>query len=375
MHFIDYCMLKVCIIYNFAQHYRESIYKLMDHEWDCEWYFGNNKTDIKSISSDVLRNVTYVQSKKIIGPFWWQKQISHLIKRSDIDKFILLGDLFNLSTWWFLIKKKVFFKKKNVYLWSHGWYGKEGKLKKLLKRIYFGLADHVFTYGEYGKQIAIQQGFDSRKITFIHNSLNHSFQVKLREKLIPSNIYKIHFGNENPNLLFIGRLTEVKQLDLLIKAVNVLKQRGKNYNVVFIGSGQKQPELEKLTMTLGLQKQVWFYGACYDDKENAQLIFDADICVAPGNVGLTAMHTMVFGTPVLTHDDFKWQMPEFEAIKPNLTGDFFLRNDIISLADKIQEWVECHQDREQVRNNCFREIDSNWTPEFQLNVLKNVIEN
>ena len=56
-------------------------------------------------------------------------------------------------------------------------------------------------------------------------------------------------------------------------------------------------------------------GECYSEETNAKLIYNADLCVAPGNIGLTAIHVMMFGCPAITHNDFKWQMPEFEAIK------------------------------------------------------------
>lgn len=41
-----------------------------------------------------------------------------------------------------------------------------------------------------------------------------------------------------------------------------------------------------------VDKNVWFYGSCYDEQTNAELIYNADMCVAPGNVGLTAIHAM-----------------------------------------------------------------------------------
>ena len=79
--------------------------------------------------------------------------------------------------------------------------------------------------------------------------------------------------------------------------------------MVIIGDGQEREKLEKLSRQLDVK--TWFYGACYDDVQTAQLIYDADICVSPGNVGLTAMHVMSFGTPVITHSNFVNQMPPF----------------------------------------------------------------
>ena len=179
------------------------------------------------------------------------------------------------------------------------------------------------------------------------------------------------FGNDYPNLVFIGRLTKVKHLDLLLKSLKQLKTEGRQFNLTLIGGGEQQDELRVLVNEFALEESVWFYGPCYDEDKLGNLIYNADLCVSPGNVGLTAMHSMVFGTPVLTHNDFAWQMPEFEAIKEGVTGGFFVRDDMNSLADRIIAWFSVENyDRERIRQNCFMEIDQNWTPQFQIGVLK-----
>jgi len=155
--------------------------------------------------------------------------------------------------------------------------------------------------------------------------------------------------------------------------MNELRREGKNCNLVLIGAGVEREPLEALSRGLGLDDNVWFFGECYDDNLTASMIYNADLCVAPGNVGLTAMHTMVYGTPVLTHGDFSRQMPEFEAIRPGKTGNFFKRDDIMSLAAAIDDWLTNHMDRDVTRRDCYEEIDTNWTPEYQLGVLKSVI--
>lgn len=108
-------------------------------------------------------------------------------------------------------------------------------------------------------------------------------------------------------------------------------------------------------------------------KKNAELIYNADLCVAPGNVGLTAMHTMVFGTPVISHNNFPWQMPEFEAIHPGETGDFFEMDNVDSLARTINQWFDSGKSREEVRHACYHEIDTQWNPKFQIEVIKNLL--
>ena len=117
--------------------------------------------------------------------------------------------------------------------------------------------------------------------------------------------------------------------------------------------------------------QIWFYGECYDEKVNAMLIYNADLCVSPGNVGLTAIHSMVFGTPVISHNAFSWQMPEFEAIVPNMTGAFYVYNNQESLVDSISQWFRDNKNkRDEIREKCYKEIDDNWTPVYQMRVIK-----
>lgn len=365
--------MSLCCIFNIASHYRTLIYQQIEAEWDCKWYFGENSTDIKGLQNGILKNVTYVKTFKVIGPITYQKGIGHLIRDKNQTNFLMLGDPMSLSTWWVMLQKNLFYRQKKVYLWTHGWYGREGFIKKWIKRIFFGLADHVFTYGDYAKSVAISQGFKADKITPIHNSLNYAEQIRIRESLKPSSIYKIKFGNAFPTLSFIGRLTKVKRLDMILDALKVLKNNGLVFNLVFIGDGEESERLKLSAQELNLSENVWFYGSSYDEAKNAELIYNSDLCIAPGNVGLTAIHSLVFGTPVITHNNKSWQMPEFEAIKSKLTGDFFEQGSVESLADTICNWFSCHQDRELVRKACYAEIDNNWTPEYQIKVLKSIL--
>lgn len=367
-------MGKICLIYNFAQQYRTAIFKAIDQHWDSEWYFGRNTTDIKGMDISVLRNANIVENKKLKGPYFYQSNVSHLTRRKDISTFFLLGDPHCLSNWWIAAKTKLFHKDKKVYFWTHGWYGKESKVTRIIKKVFFNLADGIFLYGNHARNLMIKEGFDLEKLYTIHNSLDYASQVNLRNSLTESNIYKEHFKNDFPTIIFIGRLTPVKKLDMLVDAVKLLKDEGVNVNLVFVGDGTERGNIEARVKEKEIKNNTWFYGACYDDKINAELIYNADLCVAPGNVGLTAMHTMVFGTPVISHNDFKWQMPEFEAIKPGLTGEFFERDNVVALSDSIKKWLCDNKDRNLVRQNCYDEIDQYWTPTFQMDVLKRHLE-
>lgn len=361
---------KTCLIYNYAQHYRKGIFKLLDYELSVDFYFGDKMDDVKKIDYTELKNFkNELQNIKLFSSIYWQKGAVKLVFK-DYDKFILLGEYYCVSTWVILLIN--FLKKKKTYLWTHGWYGNESYLKKRIKKIFFNLSNGIFLYGDYAKELMIKEGFKENKLHVIYNSLNYEEQYFLRKNLNKSNIYKNHFKNDNPILIFLGRLTSIKKLDYLLKAQNILKQNNFEVNLVFVGDGAEKNNLRKEAVRLCLKSNVWLYGSSYNESEIGHLIYNADVCVSPGNVGLTAIHSLAFGTPVITHDNFANQMPEFEAINDGITGTFFKENDTKDLARKIKWWLT-NKDKNIVKNECFKVIDRFFNPNFQLAVIKKII--
>ena len=82
-----------------------------------------------------------------------------------------------------------------------------------------------------------------------------------------------------------------------------------------------------------------FFGPCYDESKIAELIFNADICLSPGNAGLTSIHVLTYGTPVITHNNSVHQMPEFESIIDGKNGTFFEENNLDDMIRVVSEWL------------------------------------
>lgn len=364
-------MTKLCIIYNTAPRYREAIFSAIDAEYDCDWYFGRTKSDIKEMDTSLLKRVTYYETVGNPDKLYWKRGLLRLLLRKDYCNFFMLAEVRSVTDWFFLWLAATFFPKKRVYLWTHGWYGRESGIIARLKLWSFGHVAGTFVYGDRARCLLIEQGIDADKLWAIHNSLHYDEQLAIRNGLKRTARYVEHFGNTDPVLVFIGRLTAVKRLDMLIDALAMLRQQGCVVNAVLVGDGTERCRLEQMVSIKGLADKVWFYGASYGESENAQLLYDADLCVSPGNVGLTAIHAMTFGTPVVSHNKFENQMPEFEAIKPGVTGDFFEHGDVAQLAFTIARWLDNHKtDREKVRQNCYEEIDTKWNPHYQIDLIR-----
>lgn len=344
--------------------------------FDITFYLETeNKVDnIKYISEKLLNekfNWKRIKNR-YYSRFLWQKGVLE-IPFKNYDVIIFSGNIRCLSTWLSSILARI--RGQRVYFWTHGVYGKESKISLFVKRIFLSIPTGNFFYGNLSLQKVISWGFDKNENHIIYNSLDYDSHLKNRELNSQVNLYRKHFNNENPVLLFIGRLTKVKKLEQLLLAAKKMADDGKSYNIVLIGDGPERANLEKIAEDNSLN--CWFYGECYDESKLYGLIEQADLCVSPGNVGLTLMHCLSYGTPVITHNDFAFQMPEAEAIIPGLNGDFFKKDNIENLAKTINGWFEInkHTSRIVIKNNCYSVIDEKYNPYYQSALIEKIVLN
>ena len=348
----------------------------MDKEIECDFYFGDKvDTPIKLMDvKDLNGYKKTVKNKKIIfNKFVWQKGVVKLVFRK-YKFYIITGDTSILSNWVIALFALLF--RKKVYLWMHGLKGEPSWKGKLLTYPLYYMADKYLLYGDFSKNIMLKKGFNQKKIICIYNSLNYDKQINIRSNLNATKIYDIHFKNDFPVLIYFGRIQHVKKIDMILDVMAMLKCQGVKCNLVIVGEDIEGVALEKIISKNKLQKNVWLYGGCYEEEKIGELIYNADVCVSPGNIGLAAMHSLVYGTPAITHDNFSNQGPEFEAIQPKLTGDFFKENNVDDLSEKIKTWI-CldKQKREKVRQNCYAIIDEKYNPNFQIKILKELTNN
>lgn len=369
---------KTCCLFNFAPHYRSSIFQFLEKQIGVDFYFGKTiDGNIKPIDFALLKNIQGGLYLIKIGPLLYYKNYLKVIKSDKYDSFLVTGEPRNLSLWIALLYCK-FFSKKQVYLWTHGWYGDEKGLKKYVKRLFFKLSTHVFVYGNYAKEMMEVEGVKSDKITSIFNSLDYDTQLAYRKECKKDPLlYENIFNNKNKTICYIGRIQRIKKIEQIFKAISILKDKSTFVNLMVIGDGDYMTSLKKEACELDIESQVYFYGACYDESIISNYIFNSCLVVSPGNIGLTAIHALSYGAPALTHSDFQNQMPEFESIVSNLTGEFYEKDNIQDLADKIKKWTSDEYaiyKRSEVRDNCYRMIDEIYNPYNQIKIFKEYFE-
>lgn len=369
---------RLTVISNIAPRYRTEIYRRLEKGFECHWLFGHNETDIAGCDTSMMRDVEFLPVGH--GPansYWLKGAARKALKRDAPDNILMLGEIKFLTSWWILLRNKLSCqrKRKHVVLWTHGWRGNEKGLQKWLTRRYLSLADKVLFYGERARELAVKEGLAPEKALGVHNSLNHALFTEIRKELAESNpdkdsLLAPYFTDPGlPLLVFIGRLTAVKKLHLLLEASHILALRGVPNNVLFIGDGEETQRLKKMADALGMKGQVAFLGSCYDERTSAPFIYLADACVSPGNIGLTVIHSMELGTPAITHNDMTRQVPEAEIIDEGINGRLFEPDSAESLADSIEATIETNKaSRQAVRKACHEAV-VDWTPDYQFNVI------
>lgn len=361
--------MKICCIFNIGAHYRESIYKKIDLEFHPDFYIGEmGWQEIKTMRYEDLAGFRGVlKHRKVLGEFYWQSGELKLAFK-NYDQYLITGSPYCLSTWILLLILKM--RGKKTYAWTHGYYGKEDRIRMILKNMFFSLNTKVLLYGNMARELMSHEGFSPDKLLVIYNSLDYDKQLAVRKHLVKTGIYSNYFGNDNPVIIYVGRLQAIKRLDLLIDAICLLNSWNK-LNIVFVGKPISDYNLEKIVKNKKIEDQVWMYGECFDEQELGELFFNASVCVSPGNVGLTALHSLMYGTPVLTHDSFEHQMPEYEIVESGITGDFFHYNNVDDLAKVIKQWIiYASSKREEIRFNCFSLVDQYYNPNYQIQVLR-----
>ncbi|HWV74258.1 MAG TPA: glycosyltransferase, partial [Pseudosphingobacterium sp.] len=172
------------------------------------------------------------------------------------------------------------------------------------------------------------------------------------------------------------RLNAIKRIDLLIEVQKMLcDQHGHvTFNLLVIGDGDQKDNLICLTEIYGLRKNVKFTGAIYDESLNANYLMYSDLCVTPGEVGLTAIHALSYGTPVISHNNLNIQMPEVEAVIEGKTGALYEYESTDALSKCIEDWLKKYPVKTiPIVENCWKVIDLFYNPEYQAKIFEETL--
>jgi len=368
--------MKAAIVYHFFPHYRAGVLRELlrstEHEY---WFVGDARSTDDTVKPWAIENPArfiLAPCREFLRPLLLQRGLCQLGWRRDLDAVVYLGNPYFLSTWLSAVLARL--TGKRVLFWTHGWTRTESGLKAALRNCFYKLAHGLLLYGHSAKTAGLNKGFAADRLYVIYNSLDYEAQKRARDRVEPSALAQVRselFPEKAPILICSARLTSNCRFDLLLEAMAQLRAGNHRVNLLLVGDGPERGDLEAHARRLGLP--VRFFGACYDEEILARLTMAAHVTVSPGKVGLTAIQSLAFGTPVITHNNFEAQGPEWEAIKAGVTGDFFQEGDAADLARVIQQWTLRAEPDASARAAAHSVIERFYNPAFQRRAIDRAI--
>ena len=182
--------------------------------------------------------------------------------------------------------------------------------------------------------------------------------------VVPNFIPKINYvnrtGNNGNSLIYIGRLDEVKGLDLLIRALPKVKSKIGDFKCYIVGEseGIERQRLEKLAMRLDVSNYVDFTG--FVNHENLKEYYlKSDIFIFPVRwpepFGRVLIEAMTYGLPIIASETVDSDVIDGAAVT-------FKNNDYNDLADKII-YLLSNKDLRERLSKAGKEHVKNFYPE------------
>jgi glycosyltransferase involved in cell wall biosynthesis len=221
---------------------------------------------------------------------------------------------------------------------------------------FYGQLDTVFVNSEEYRESWIKRGFEPEKLRIFPRGLDtHLFHPARRD---PAFFEKFGATNGQVRLLYVGRVSREKDLDLLAEAYRRLREEGLSIQLCVVGHGPYSREFsESLPEAL--------FTGYLTGKELATAYASADIFVFPSTTdtfGNVIIEAQASGVPVIVSDSGG---PK-ELVENDRNGLITKSHDVEDLTRAIRELVADPERRKRM-GNFGREsvIDRTWPDAFR----------
>ncbi len=173
-----------------------------------------------------------------------------------------------------------------------------------------------------------------RAQTLVHAALEHHDRIHVVRCGVDDDSYTpVRHVGRGRRLLFVGRLTELKGVTVLLEALQQVKKEQPDVELTIVGDGPDRDRFEAVACELDVADHVRFVGA-RSQAEVADQLADTDVFVLPSfaeGVPVTLMEALAAGVPVVaTHVG-----GVAELVEHGINGYLVLPGDAVSLADAL----------------------------------------
>ncbi|WP_236254435.1 glycosyltransferase family 4 protein [Mucisphaera calidilacus] len=235
-------------------------------------------------------------------------------------------------------------------LWGHGYSKSETGWRARVRSFLGRRADGLMFYSRSVAEGYAERGFRRDRLFAAPNALDQGPIQSARSSWLSraddlASFRRERGLGEGPVALFVSRFAPENREALLIRATPAIAERFPGFRAVLIGKGDGADELRALAAELGVADRVIMPGAVYGEEALSPWFLSSDVFVYPANVGLSLIHAMGYGLPVVVGDDVASHNPEIVALDPGVNGLMFRHGDAGDLAATL---VGLFSDRERL---------------------------
>lgn len=228
-------------------------------------------------------------------------------------------------------------------VWGHGYSKREKPWRAKIRRSLANRADAAIFYNNTVRDRSVAEGWLPAERAFVAlNALDQTgIQAARRAWLAdPERLAAFkreHALDAGPVLIFVSRLLPDNRADVLLDAAARLKSDLPTLRTVIVGGGEAESALKNQAHTLGIADRVTFTGPVWGEDQLAPWFLSADLFVYPANIGLSILHALGYGVPVITSDRTETQNPEIESLTDGVNGRLYPHLDADALARTIAD--------------------------------------
>ena len=252
-------------------------------------------------------------------------------------------------------------------LWGHGYSKSQGRPRARFHKWLAKFATAILFYDPRTRDAYIEQGWEPRNLFVALNCLDPREIVAARQwwQEHPCELDQFRRRNQldqGPVILFVSRLQPANRVDWLIRATAELSKELPNLKTVILGNGAAEKDrLQQIAQDVDAHDNVLFLDGIYDETKLAPWFLSADVFCYPANVGLSLIHALWYGLPVVTTDDLACQNPEVFALQHGVTGLTYEHGNVSSLAAALRKILRDDTLRKSMADAARRAVENRFT--------------
>ena len=321
--------LRVLIQQPILAPYRLAVFRALQNHPDLDVTFAYGQAHKDSALQSVMNpeglSVIPVRNRFLLPhqAAVFQDGLLDAFRQVSPDVVVLALDPREVSN--FLVEKAARKTGCKVVWWGHG-VRPRGRYR-MWYRDMANRGDATLLYYPQGAEVLAQLGVPEDKLFVAWNSIEVE---EIADLGVP-------FSPDRKTIISVGRMIPEKKVRLMVEGFTyAVEKLGLDARLVIIGEGPDKDRVEELAAKSPARDRIEILGAMYRQTELAPYFNDAYVAVSTGYVGLSAIHCLAYGVPMLAADD-EPHSPEIMALKEGENSEFFRANSVEDLAAKLVE--------------------------------------